>query len=76
MTWMWEEARAECMASTRACCLLTLLWHVTCHSYRPPRRMIGSRMRLPVESGASMRARSSAKRQSVLFSCHSCPTES
>eukprot|EP00965_Chrysotila_dentata_P220641 6191910-Pleurochrysis_carterae.AAC.1 len=37
---------------------------------------MGSCVRAPVESGASTSARSLAKRQSVLFNCQSCPTES
>eukprot|EP00965_Chrysotila_dentata_P226891 6195688-Pleurochrysis_carterae.AAC.2 len=43
---------------------------------QPPPSNVGSRVRVPAESGATMRARTSTKRQSALFSCHNCPTES
>eukprot|EP00965_Chrysotila_dentata_P094645 3129924-Pleurochrysis_carterae.AAC.1 len=37
---------------------------------------MGSRVRVPSEARARSSARTLAKRQSVLFCCHSCPTES
>eukprot|EP00965_Chrysotila_dentata_P145812 4817095-Pleurochrysis_carterae.AAC.1 len=69
---MCDAARDEWTANVRGVCATR---RATCHSNKPPRRMNGSSVRRPDESGGNSRARILAKWQSVLSTDHNCPTD-
>eukprot|EP00965_Chrysotila_dentata_P055815 1851230-Pleurochrysis_carterae.AAC.1 len=58
ITWICDVARDEWTANVRAA---SVIRRATCQSNNPPRRMNGSSVRYPDESGGNSRARVLAK---------------